>query len=68
MNRIFIIEYLRRSPREEKPVFGPQLLPFSYRLLQLADELQDKLTEWEYKQLCDLAHERFREEENGSSD
>lgn len=31
--------------------------------MELVDDLQDKLTEWEYKQLADLAHEKFREEQ-----
>ena len=36
--------------------------PFSLRLMELADELQPKLSEWEYKQLCDMARERYDRE------
>ena len=48
--------------RERRVHYGPDPKPFSLRLLELADELQPKLSEWEYKQLCDLAHERFKRE------
>ena len=49
--------------RERRVVqYGPHPKPFSLRLLELADELQPKLSEWEYKQLCDLAQERYARE------
>ena len=44
------------------PVYGPQPKPFSLRLLELAEQLQPKLTDQEYKQLCDLAQERYARE------
>ena len=42
--------------------YGPHPKPFSRRLLDLAEQLQPKLTDHEYKQLCDLAHERYTRE------
>ena len=48
--------------RERRVHYGPPPKPFSLRLLELADELQPKLSEWEYKQLCDLAQERYARE------
>ena len=44
------------------PVYGPHPKPFSLRLLELAEQLQPKLTDHEYKQLCDLAQERYARE------
>ena len=62
MNRLFIFHI--HEPAPEK-VYGPTPKPFSIKLMELADELQEKLTEWEYKQLADLAHEKFLEEQKG---
>ena len=53
--------------RERRVHYGPHPKPFSLRLLELAEQLQPKLTEWEYKQLCDLAQERYaREKKKGA--
>ena len=41
------------------PTYGPQPKPFSMRLLELAEQIQSKITDQEYKQLCDLAQERY---------
>jgi hypothetical protein len=59
MNRVFVFHFQRRPDR----VYGPEPKPYSLRLMELADDLQDKLTEWDYKQLADLAHEKFLEEQ-----
>ena len=40
--------------RDRRTVYGPHPKPFSLRLLELAEQLQPKLTDHEYKQLCDL--------------
>ena len=56
------VVFLRFRERKPPVTFGPEPKPFSLRLQELADELQPKVTEWEYKQLCDLAHERFKRE------
>ena len=57
------VVFLRFRERKPPVQFGPEPKPFSLRLQELlADELQPKVTEWEYKQLCDLAHERFKRE------
>ena len=61
-NRMYLFTLYSSRPPAAAPVYGPENKAFSRRLLELADHLQDKLSEWEYKQLCDLAQERFHEE------
>ena len=50
------------NSRRPAPKMGPHPKPLSLRLMELADELQPKLSEWEYKQLADLAQERYERE------
>ena len=42
------IVFLRFRERRPPVQFGPDPKPFSLRLQELADELQDKLTEWDF--------------------
>ena len=51
--------------RERTPVVqGPKQKPLCWRLLELAEELQERITEAEYKKLCDLAQESYKEDKD----
>ena len=66
LSSTLVVFRLRERPAR-RVHYGPHPKPFSLRLLELAEQLQPKLTEWEYKQLCDLAQERYaREKKKGS--
>lgn len=45
------------------PFIGPRPQPRSHKLMELIDDVQERLKEWEYKQFCDIAHEMFLDEE-----
>ena len=65
LSSTLVVFRLRERPARVQ--YGPHPKPFSLRLLELAEQLQPKLTDHEYKQLCDLAQERYaREKKKGS--